>query len=86
MVENAIIQARSVPDLRRRSVLNRVNFLLIMAATFTFVAVAAANHSDVRARSRADLISTDVFGRIGQVLSDPGLARARIGAATMTNR
>jgi hypothetical protein len=63
-----------------------VDFLLIMAATFAFVAVAAANHSHARARSRAALISTDVSGRIGQVLPDPGLARAQIGAARIANR
>jgi hypothetical protein len=85
-VENAIIQARSVRTRRRRSALNRVDFLLIVAAALAFEAVAAANHSDARARNRVGLISTDVSGRIGQVLSDPGLARARIGAARITNR
>jgi hypothetical protein len=85
-VENAIIQARSVHARRLRSAPNRVDFLLTMAAAFAFVAVAAANYSDARARSRAGFISTDGSGRIGQVLPDPGLVRARIGAARMTNR
>jgi hypothetical protein len=83
MVENAIIQAKSVPGRRRRSALNRVDFLFMVAAAFAFVAVAAANHSQAWAPSRAGLISTDVSGRIGHVLPDPGLARARIGAARL---
>jgi hypothetical protein len=86
MVENAIMQAKSVPARCQRSALNRVDYLLIVTAALAFAAVAAANHSHARARSRAALISTDVSGRIGQVLPDPGLARARIGAARMTNR
>ena len=79
------MQAKSVPARRRRSALNQGDFLLIVAAALAFVAVAAANHSHAPARSRAALISTDVSGRIGQVLHDPGLARARIDAARMTN-
>jgi hypothetical protein len=62
-----------------------VDLMLIVATTVAFVAVAAANHPAARARNRIALTAPAVSGQVGQVQPDPGLARARIGAARMTS-
>ena len=73
------------PVRRRRSAHNRVDLMLIVAVSAAFVAIAAANHPHARAHNRAGLVAADVSGQVVQVQPDPGLARARIGAARMTN-
>ncbi len=73
------------PARRRRSALNRVDLMLIVAVTAAFAAVVAANHPHARAHDRAGLVAADVSGQVGQVQPDPALARARIGVARMTN-
>ena len=84
-MENAINQATARPARRRRSTLNRVDLMLIVATSVAFVAVAAANHPNARARNRMAQVTPAVSGQVGQVQSDAGLVRARIGAARMTN-
>jgi hypothetical protein len=82
-VEDAINQAKTNPARRRRSALNRLDLVLIVATTLAFVAVVAANHPHGRAHSQAGL--TGVSRQIGQILPDAGLVRARLGAARMAN-
>jgi hypothetical protein len=84
-VEDAVNQATARPARRRRSALNRVDLMLIVATTGAFVAVAAANHPAARARNRTALLAPAVSGQVERVQPDPGLARARIGATRMTN-
>jgi hypothetical protein len=85
VVEDAINQAKTSPARRRRSALNRVDFMLIAATALAFVAIAAANHPYARARNQAHLVPADVSGQVGQVPPDPDVARAHVGAARMTN-
>jgi hypothetical protein len=59
--------------------------MLIAAVSAAFVVVVAANHPRARAHDRAGLVAAGVSGQVVQVQPDPGLARARIGAARMTN-
>ena len=84
-MEDAITQAPARPARRRRSALNRVDLMLIVATTVAFVAVAAANHPAARARNRMTLTAPAASGQGGQVHPDAGLGRARIGAARLTN-
>jgi hypothetical protein len=82
-VEDAITQATARSARRRRSALNRVDLMLIVATTVAF-AVAAASHPTARARHQATLTAPAVSEQV-RVQPDAGLARARIGAARMTN-
>ena len=84
-MEDAITQATARPTHRRRSALNRVDLMLIVASTVAFVAVTAVNHPNARARNRTALTAPGVSEQIVRVQPDAGLARARIGAARMTN-
>lgn len=83
-MEDAIDQAKASPARRKKSAFNRVDLMLIVATTAAFVAVAAANHH-TRTRNRADLAATEVSSRVGQMQLHPGLTRARIGAAVLSN-
>jgi len=84
-VEDAITQAQVRPVRRRRSALNRVDLMLIVASTVAFVAVTAANHPNARARHRTALAAPAVSEQVVRAQPDAGLAKARIGAARMTN-
>ena len=84
-MEDVITQAQARPAPRRRSALNRVDLMLIIATTVAFVAVATANHPAARARNRMALVTPAVSGQVDRVQPDAGLARARIGAARLTN-
>ena len=84
-MEDANTQATARPARRRRPALNRVDLMLIVATTVAFVAVAAANHPAARALNRIALTAPVVSGQVERIQPDAGLARARIGAARMTN-
>ena len=83
-MEDAITQATARPVRRRRSALNRVDLMLIVASTVAFIAVAAANHPAARARNRMALAAPAASEQV-RAQPDAGLARARIGAARLTN-
>lgn len=84
-MEDAITQATARPARRRRSALNRVDLMLIVATTAAFVAVVAANHPNARARNRTALVAPAVSAQVERVQPGAGLAQARIGAARLTN-
>ena len=69
-MEDAITQATARPARRRRSALNRVDLMLIVATTVAFVAVAAANHPAARARNRIGADSPRCLGT-GRARSNP---------------
>ena len=84
-MEDAITQATARPVRRRKSALNRVDLMLIVASTVAFVAVTAINHPNARERHRAALAAPALSEQVVRAQPDAGLAKARIGAARMTN-
>lgn len=84
-MEDAITQAQARPTRRRRSALNRIDLMLIVASTVAFVAVTALNNPGARARHRTALAAPAVSEQVVRAQPDAGLVKARVGAARMTN-
>jgi len=77
-------KSKAIPYRPKRAALNWVDYLVIAATVLTFLVVVAANNPHAaRAASRlADIIpASDLPQQTGQLGSNAGLIKARIGLA-----
>ena len=81
-MQSPSINPKAVPHRPRRSMLNWVDFLVIVATVLVFAAVVAANNHRARAESRSatDLV-TNLPQQASQGPDELGLIKARIRLA-----
>jgi hypothetical protein len=85
-VQSPQIKAKAIPYRPKRSTLNWVDFLVVLATVLVFGAVVAANNPHARAQTRttgskAGALITDLPQQAQSPADEPGLIKARIRLA-----
>ncbi len=82
-MESQTKQPRAIPYRPRKSMLNWIDFLVILATVLVFAAVVAVNNPHARAQTRGSTLLTaaELPEQVSQLPIDAGLVKARLGLA-----